>query len=342
MFLLTLIQEYRPLSDITVKILSNKEIASLVTLDEVIALTEDVYRRVGQGTIECPTKISVPLPGNDEHYMHWINAMPALLKDDGIVGIKWVNVTSANRQRNLPVTMGTIILNDVETALPLAFMDGTWITHVRTGASVAVGAKFLARADTQTVTIIGAGSEGRSALEALVKVRPIKKVNVVDINRKTAEDYVKTEGQKVNVAFEIFDSAEKGVAGADMIVLTTTARRPIVQFEWAKKGMLVCTISCMTDLDNRFIAGSDKFVVDSGHCALSRISAMAGLEVSEDKIYADMCQIAAGQFQKRENDQELITYAPAGMGAVDVALAYLAYQRAQAAKSGISASIYRH
>jgi ornithine cyclodeaminase/alanine dehydrogenase-like protein (mu-crystallin family) len=325
--------------DIKVKVLSNEEIQSLITLDEVISLTEDVYRRVGEGKVECPTKISVPLPGNDERNMHWINAMPAVLKDDGIVGMKWVNVTSANRHRSLPVTMGTILLNAIDTALPLAVMDGTWITHVRTGASVAVGAKYFSRPDSKTVTIIGAGSEGRSALEALARVRDIRKVRIVDIDRKVAEAYVQSESQKVKADFEIYDNAEKGVVGTDMIILTTTARKPIVKFDWARKGQFICTVSCMTDLDMAFIEGSDKFVVDSSHCALSRISAMAGLEVGEDKIYADMCQIAAGEFCKRENDREIITYAPAGMGAVDVAVAYLAYTKAK--NIGIQASLYK-
>ncbi len=316
------------MSQIKVTVLSAEEIQSLVSLDEVVNLTQEVYRRVGEGKIDCPTKISVPLPGNDEKNMHWINAMPAVLKDDKIVGMKWVNVTSANRHRSLPVTMGTIILNDIETALPLAILDGTWITHVRTGASVAVGAKLLSREDSHTVTIIGAGSEGRSSLEAIAKVRNIRKVNVVDISKDVAGEYVKTESQKVRADFEIFDNAEKGVAGSDMIILTTTSRKPIMKFAWAKKGQFVCTISCMTDLDNAFIEGSDKFILDSTHCSLSRISAMAGLEVCEDNVYADICQIASGKFKGRENDQELITYAPAGMGAVDVAVAHLAYKKA--------------
>jgi ornithine cyclodeaminase/alanine dehydrogenase-like protein (mu-crystallin family) len=330
------------MSDITVKVLSNEEIQSLVTLEEVIALTEDVYRRVGEGKIECPTKVSVPLPGNDEKNMHWINTMPALLKDESIVGMKWVNVTSANRLRSLPVTMAAILLNEAETALPLAYMDGTWITHVRTGASVAVGAKYFSRADAKTATIIGAGSEGRSALESLVKVRNIKKVNVVDINQDTAREYVKSESRKVNVDFEIFDNAEKGVAGSDMIILTTTSRKPIVKFDWVRKGDFICTISCMTDLDIAFIDGSDKFIVDDTHCALSRISAMAGLEVGEEKLYANICQIASGKFKRRENDQEIITFAPAGMGAVDVAVAHLAYKKAKKADLGTRVVLYKN
>jgi ornithine cyclodeaminase/alanine dehydrogenase-like protein (mu-crystallin family) len=313
---------------IELRILSAEDIQSVIGLDEINTITEDAYRRTGSGNIECPTKVSLPLPGNDERHMHWINSMPALLKDEGIVGLKWVNVTSANRQRGLPVTMGTIILNDAETAVPLAIMDGTWITHMRTGASVAVGAKYFARRNSEVVTIIGAGSEGRSSLQALSRVFQIRRVNIVDLNRESCEAFVADQSAKVAAEFVIFDKAEPAVRDADIVILTTTARTPILMFDSAKPGDFICTISCMTDLHSQYITDSDKFIVDDIHCAPHRISAMAGLTVTPEMIHADICQILAGLRPGRENDDEIITYAPAGMGGVDLAVAYTAYRKA--------------
>jgi len=293
---------------------------------------------VGQGKIVGPAKVSLPLPGNDEKNMHWINSMPALLVEENIVGMKWVNVTSANRARSLPVTMGTIILNDATTGLPLAIMDGTWITHVRTGASVAVGAKYFARKDSKVAALIGAGSEGRSAFEALKKVLDLRKVNIVDVNRGACENFVRENSSK-KIEFSIYENIQEAIRNVDMVILTTTARQPLVMWEWAKPGDFICTVSCFSDLDARFIDRSDKFIVDDAHCALQRISAMAGLNVGPEKLYADICQVAAEKFKRRENDREIITYAPAGMGAVDVAVATLAYRKAQKANSGTTLSL---
>jgi len=326
---------------IEVLCLSAEEIQSLITGDEVLATTEEVYRQVGLGKIVCPVKVSLPLPGNDEKNMHWINSMPAFIAGDNVVGIKWVNVTSANRGRSLPVTMGTIILNDATTGLPLAIMDGTWITHVRTGASVAIGAKFFARKDSKTAAIIGAGSEGASALNSLVKVFDLQKIHVVDINRSAGERFAKENADK-KLVFSIHDNIWEAVKDTDMVILTTTARKPLMMREWAKPGDFICTVPCFADLDPRFVDQSDKLIVDDAHCALSRISAMAGLAVGPEKLYADICQIAAGQFKRRENDREIITYAPAGMGAVDVAVAALAYRKAQKAGRGTRQALIKN
>jgi ornithine cyclodeaminase len=83
----------------------------------------------------------------------------------------------------------------------------------------------------------------------------------------------------------------------------------------------------MTDLDAALIDYSDKFVVDDMHCTLKRISAMAGLEIDESKVYGDICQIACGAKPARQSDNELITYTPSGMGAIDLAVALAAYQK---------------
>lgn len=313
---------------INLDFLSAEDIQAVISIDDVLKTTENTYRLLTGDRITCPTKTSMPLPGNNEKDMNWINSMPALLKDENIAGLKWVNVTSRNRQRQLPVTVGTIILNDAETALPVAIMDGTWITHIRTGASVAIGAKYLARKNSKVLCIIGAGSEGRSAFDSLTRVFDLEKVNIVDINTVASNNFVAEKSVNNNIKFSVFTDAQKAVKDADMIILTTTSRTPIVKFEWAKPGDFICTISCFTDLDSRFVKGSNKLVVDT-HCSISRISAMSGLQVSNEDIYAEIGQIVTGEKIGRDNDKEIIIYAPAGTGAVDVAIAALAWQRAK-------------
>jgi alanine dehydrogenase len=329
------------MNSINLLILSTEDIQAVIDHHEIIEITRDAYRRAGLGQIVCPTKVSLTLPGNDAENMHWINSMPALLSDENIVGIKWVNVTSLNRTRSLPVTIGTIILNDAKTAVPLAIMDGTWITHMRTGASVAIGAKYLARSNSEVVTIIGAGSEGCSALEAIAKCFKLRRVNVVDINKKTAENFVENEGKKIKCDYHIYDNPDKAAKDADIIILTTTSRKPILKFSTAKPGDFICTISCMTDLDIDYIKKSNKFVVDDINCTPHRISAMSGIEVTPQSIYGDICEIIAGKKCGRKDDREIITWVPSGMGAVDIAVASQAYKKAVAAGIGVQVPLIR-
>jgi ornithine cyclodeaminase/alanine dehydrogenase-like protein (mu-crystallin family) len=329
------------MSGISLRVLTAEDVKSLLSLEEVLRITENVYGQLGRGKAICPTKVSLLLPGNDENDMNWINSMPALLGNENIAGVKWVNVTSTNRRRNLPVTIGTIILNDASTGMPLAVVDGTWITHVRTGASVAIGAKYMARKNSSTATVIGAGSEGRSALWALMATFDLKKVNVVDLNPRSAEKFVEEASQKYPVDFRISDDVRTAAGESDMIILTTTARRPIMMFDWAKPGDFVCTVSCMTDLDVKFIQASDRFVVDDSHCALSRIRSMSGLEVDESNLFGDICQIIAQKRRVRDSDDAIITYAPAGIGAVDIAVAFAAYRKAAAGGVGATQPLIR-
>lgn len=328
------------MKSINVRFLATEDIQSLIEQREIIEITEDAYKRTGLGQIVNPTKVSMTLPGNDEQNMHWINSMPAFLKDENIVGIKWVNVTSTNRKKGLPVTMATIILNDGETASPVAVMDGTWITHMRTGASVAIGAKHFARKNSEVVTIIGAGSEGHSAFESISKLFNIRKLNILDINKAAAKAFVERE-KNIKCEYCIFDDPTKAIKDADITVLTTTARKPILKFDSAKPGDFICTISCMTDLDAAYVEKSDKFIVDDIHCAPLRISAMSGLNVTSRDIYGDICEILSGQKLGRQNDDEIITWNPVGMGGVDVAVAARVYQRAVEANIGVQIPLIR-
>jgi len=101
-----------------------------------------------------------------------------------------------------------------------------------------------------------------------------------------------------------------------------------MQSKWAKSGDFITTISCFSDLDHDFVNISDKLFMDDKKCALGRIRMMAGLEIPEEKVYGDICEVAAGEKGKRENEKEIITYTPAGMGAADVGVAFEAFELA--------------
>jgi len=307
---------------IKVRFLSNKDIAAVLNLERVIEISEDVFTHFGRGDIHAPPKVSLPLQEAERAGMHWINSMPAFLKYKNIAGIKWVNVTSENVKRGLPVTMGVIILNDAVTGMPIGIMDGTWITHMRTGASTAIGAKLFARKNSSVITVVGCGAEGRTNLEATARFFKFEEVHIVDINKKTMTDFAESMESKLNLKVVPFDSVQNAVKESDIVILATTAQRPLMLAAWAKPGDYITTISCFADLDREFINVADKLYMDDKECALGRIRKMAGVEIDEGKVYADIGEVMAGKKAKRENDREIIVYTPAGMGAVDVGVAY--------------------
>lgn len=99
--------------------------------------------------------------------------------------------------------------------------------------------------------------------------------------------------------------------------------------EWVKPGDFITTVSCFSDLDHNFINISDKLFADDKECTLGRIRMMSGLEIPEDKVDGDICEVAAGKKAKRKDEKEIITYVPAGMGAVDIGIAFEAFKLAE-------------
>jgi len=182
---------------IKIRFFSKEDIKSLLTLAEIIKITEEVFEHFGKGDIYSPPKVSLSLQDMNLPGMNWINSMPAFLRYKNIVGIKWVNVTSENPKRGLPLTMGVIILNDPTTGMPIGILDGTWITHMRTGASTAIGAKLFARKNSKVITVVGGGAEGRSNLEAIARFFSFEEVRIVDIDKDVQDDFAKKMAKKL-------------------------------------------------------------------------------------------------------------------------------------------------
>ena len=328
------------MKQIKIRFLSKEDIKSVLNLERIIEITEDVFTHFGNGEIYAPPKESLPLQEPGLAGMHWINSMPAFLKYKNVVGIKWVNVTSENLKRGLPVTMGVIILNDAVTGMPIAVLDGTWITHMRTGASTAIGAKLFARENSRIITVVGCGAEGRTNLEATARFFKFEEVHIVDINKQAMTDFAEYMRKKYAFKVIAFGSVKEAVKQSDIVLLTTTAQTPLMLAAWAKPGDFITTVAAFADLDPDIIRIADKLYLDEKECALRRIRKMAGLTIDEDKIYGDICEVMAGKKAKRESKEEIIVYAPVGMGAVDVGVAYEALTLAAAKNLGKEMILY--
>ncbi|MEJ2097982.1 MAG: ornithine cyclodeaminase family protein, partial [Deltaproteobacteria bacterium] len=153
--------------------LSRHDVADAgVTMEEIIDALEIAFREKGKGRTEMPPKPGIH-PGGGDNFIH---AMPAYIPAMKSAGIKWVSGFPGNVERGAPYINGLLILNDVETGLPLSIMDCVWITAKRTGAATALSARYLARPDASVAGVLGCGVQGRTNVEALNVLFPLKKV----------------------------------------------------------------------------------------------------------------------------------------------------------------------
>ena len=167
--------------------LSRQDVEELaLSMSEIIGALESMFRAKGEGKVEMP-----PKPGIHPRPDAFIHAMPAYIPDQNAAGVKWISGYPENQKKGLPYITGLLILNDPETGFPIAVMDATWITAMRTGAATAVAAKYLARKESSTVGILACGVQGCSNLEALSCVFRIEEVKAYDIRPEAAETFAK-------------------------------------------------------------------------------------------------------------------------------------------------------
>jgi len=284
-------------------LLTRKEIERILSPKEVIKGVEDSYRELGLNTAIVPPRIRVDM----ERYNANMLVMPAYLTGMDALGTKLVTIHSENSKFNLPTVIGTIILKDPKTGVPMAILDGTYITAMRTGAAGAVAAKYLSREDSSTATIIGTGVQGRSQMIALCEVRQIKKVFVFDVDGKRCEQYVGEMRKRIDVEVVRTDSLEEAVRHSDIVVTATTSSDPIIKGDWVVDGCHITGIGSHSpdarELDENVIAKASKIVLDTWDAM--NVGDIAypiskGL-LKEGDIYSDIGTIVAGKKPGRDH-----------------------------------------
>jgi len=168
-------------------LLTRKDVESLLTMEATIEAVAGAFRQLALGNAVMPQRTVIRPP--DHHGIHL--GMPAYIGGDvGALGLKIVTVYHDNpAKHNLPTTIGVLLLNDPATGAPLAIMDASFLTAMRTGAVSGVATRYLAREQAENVAIFGAGIQARTQLIAVCAVRPIKEAVVIDLNSKARERF---------------------------------------------------------------------------------------------------------------------------------------------------------
>jgi alanine dehydrogenase len=302
-------------------LLSASDVADCIGISDVIPIVEEVFRADGEGRVSMPPKLAVDMRRLDNP--NWFHAMPAYVPGSGAAGIKWAGGADGNRKHGLPYIVSTLTINDPQTALPLAVMDATVITALRTGAAAAVAAKYLARRDRPNrIAIIGAGMQGRACATALTTMLDIAEMRVADMDVEAARELA------ARVTGTAWDSPEDAVRGSDLVVTATTAGSPLFSALTGGDAALVIAIGSNPELDPQLIVNADKVLVDNREQNRTRgqLSDVlkAGL-LRFESIYAELGEVIAGRLPGRESPTERIVVCMLGMASEDIALGAAVY-----------------
>jgi len=293
---------------------------------KIISLVEEAFREKGEGNVEVP-----PKPGIHPRKDAFIHAMPALLSRLEAAGVKWVSGFPENPTKGLPYITGLIILNDLDTGLPICIMDASWVTAMRTGAATAVAAKYLARKDSQTLGILGCGVQGRSNLESLaVKFNELKEAKAYDINAENLKNYVKEMTRKFKLKIKPVNSPREAVEDCDIVVTAGPILKhpnPVIEAEWFKDGGFACPLDYDSYWKPEAMHSMDKFCTDDREQLLYTKSTGYFKDIPE--IYADLSEIIGGRKLGRESEMERIMSMNIGLAINDMAVATEIYRVAK-------------
>lgn len=302
-------------------------------MKSTLEAVENGFREMGNENIEMPPRV----------YLHFdkgvLIAMPAYMPGLNAAGTKIVTVHPNNRKDyGLPAVIARIILNSPENGLPLAIMDGTYITALRTGAAGATGIKYLSREDSKLAGVCGTGVQGRSQVMGLMEVRPnIEKIKVFDIVPEAMKEFVKEMGEMFpEVEFVSVNSAKEATENSDIIITCTPSPTPFIDGAWLKEGTHVSAIGADTgakrELMTSVIEKCDKHVVDFIPQAFVvgdfKVPKEEGV-ITEKDIYAELGEIVAGKKKGRESPTEITVFKATGLAIQDVGTASKVYELAK-------------
>ena len=312
-------------------VLTGSQVMQVLDMDLALTSAEEAFRAYGEGRVNMPPKAYLTLAQGDFRAMYGEIFLPR----DHICGLKWVNVHPGNPARGLLTVMAKIILNDPDTGLEFADLDGTHITDFRTGAAGGIAAKYLARPDAKRLGLIGAGAQARTQLAAILKVRPIQEIVVYDRHLTCSRPFAEQTAALYGIAVRPTENPAEAVVDMDIVVTTTPSRTPVVAREWVSPGTHINAIGAdaagKQELDPEILTAA-KVVVDdwaqASHSGEINVALAQG-ELTPEQIYGSLGDIVAGKKPGREAPQEITVFDSTGLIIQDLALGLAVYQRAK-------------
>ncbi len=300
---------------------------------EIVDLVEDTYRRDAAGEVEAPTKIGVH-PDRPHSFLH---AMPAWVSGGGgALGVKWISYYPGNSARGWPDSSGLIVLNDPEHGLPVAIMEGMWITLVRTASCAAVAARHCARGEPKRLGLVGCGGLGYWTVRVFGAVFPgIEEFYVASKTKESRTRFCGENSALGSWTLRPVDRLEDAVRDMDIVVSSVPqgTERPL-QGAWWTPGTLAIPLDVVSAWDDAAFARLDRLVTDNFDGLTAAIRQRRPDLVLPGGDWASFADVVSGRVPGRTNAEERIMAIPTGVAGVDMTLAWEIYRRARDAGVG--------
>jgi ornithine cyclodeaminase/alanine dehydrogenase len=306
--------------------LSQADVISVgLQMAEIIELLETAFQEKGNGRVEMPPKPGIH-PGGGDNFIH---AMPAYIPAMASAGVKWVSGFPENHLRDLPYISGLLILNDVDTGLPISVMDCSWITAMRTAAATAVAARRLARPESAVLGVLGCGVQGRTNTEALLVDFPLRRVMAYDVSRPAVERFAEDISSRFQLEVVPVETPRKAVSECDLVVTAgPILKHPhaTIRAGWMEAGAFASLIDFDSYWHPEALKEADKFCTDD----IPQLLHYREVGYFQDlpPIHADLGELVAAKKPGRETAAERTMACNLGLALDDMAVAPTIHKRA--------------
>lgn len=315
------------------RILTEQDVRAAIDMRQAIDAMREAFGQLSAGEADVPLRTPVETKAGVTFFM------PAYMHHSqktktGSLGAKIVSVYQGNPQHGLPIINAVVLVVDATTGVPLALMDGTYLTALRTGAGSGLATEILARTDAAVVAVFGASSQARTQLEAVRAVRPIREIRIVSRTPDSAARFrdelladAPDTSTRIGVASDM-EARSAAVRGADVIITATTSSTPVFDGSEVKAGAHINAVGAFTpqmqEVDATLVSRA-KIVVDQRHGALEEagdliIPICAGV-IAADDIHAELGELVNGIRPGRTSEDEITLFKSVGNAVQDVAAA---------------------
>jgi ornithine cyclodeaminase/alanine dehydrogenase-like protein (mu-crystallin family) len=326
---------------VTTLILSRRDVMELLSLGDCIEAVEQAFRLHAEGRTFGPGVLGIRAADGGFH----IKAA-GLLGERGYFAAKTnANFPDNPRRFGLPTIQGAVLLADASNGQLLAVIDSASVTTLRTGAATAVAAKFMARRDARTVTIVGCGVQGEVQLAAVAAVLPLERAWVVDADPARAERLAAHAASSLGIRVEPAKDLRVALRQSDVCVTCTPSRRAFVAARDVRPGTFVAAIGADSEgkqeLEPQLVASATLVVDVLEQCAeIGELQhALAAGLLTRDQVHGELADLVSGRRPGRTRDDEITIFDSSGTALQDVAAAVAVYQNARARNRGMEVKL---
>jgi ornithine cyclodeaminase/alanine dehydrogenase-like protein (mu-crystallin family) len=322
--------------------LGRREVEELLPMGECIEVMAEIFGALARGETLQPLRSVVRL----ESCPGFLGLMPGQIggasDQTPIAGIKVLSIFPGNRAVGRESHQGAVLLFETASGCPLAYLDASAVTAIRTAAVSGLATRLLAGEEAGDLAILGAGTQARTHLAALAAVRPLRRVRVWSRKPESARAFAAAESARHGLAVEPAASVLQAVEGADLICTTTAAAEPILAGEWIAAGAHVNAVgACFAaarELDTAavvrarlFVDSRESAVNESGDFLIPRREGAIG----DTHIQGELGELVLGRVPGRRSPDEVTLFKSLGLAVEDLAASHHVYRKAMARGSGI-------